>query len=89
MYVTQIVTTNEEAVFYRGLDGPIDNARSQGMQRFEAEHPGQSIIDAFTFTERKYYSMHLCEDRQGLGCCEVCGGVVPRSALYDEINGSD
>ena len=89
MYVTQIVTQNEQTITYTGLAGPLEYARQSGIDRFRSEHPGQSIKDTFAFTEREYYGIHECRDNTGRGCCEVCGGVIAGSPLYAEINGGD
>jgi len=89
MYVTQIVTQDEHTITYTGLAGPLEQARESGIARFTSEHPTRAIRDTFTFTEREYYNLHKCRDSTGRGCCEICGGVIPRSPLYAAINGED
>lgn len=89
MYVTQIITQDEQTFTYTGLVGPMEEARTSGMARFQSEHPKHPIKDTFVFTEREYYGIHACRDATGRGCCEICGGVMAGSPLYKEINGGD
>lgn len=89
MYITQIVTQDEQTITYTGLAGTLEQARKSGIELFTSEHPGRSIKDSFVFTEQEYHGIHKCRDSTGRGCCDVCGGVIAGSPLYREINGGD
>lgn len=89
MYMIRIVTQKNLDTTYSGLTGSQEEARRTGIERFNIEHPDETIKDAFVFTEKEYYGFHRCHDRTGLGCCDTCGGVIAGSPMFLEINGRD
>lgn len=89
MFVVTIQTQNNESINYTDLPGPIEIARNVAIEQFRREHPGSELADSFVMPEADYYGAHDCHDPKDRGCCDICGGVMPRSWLDRQINGSD
>lgn len=91
-YHVTVVADSKDFEF-DNLPGPEDQARALASARFQQENPGVTVESTIALSMNDWQAIkadaHQCFDREGSGCCEYCGGVIPGSFLDRKLNGSD
>jgi hypothetical protein len=88
-YAISILTADSKTHDFLNLEGPVDLAKTEALERFHKNGIGSEVVEALHLPMMDYYDAHQCRDTTGRGCCTYCGGVIPRSFLDREVHGDD